>query len=302
MHKTAKKKSIFPGRRSNFVLRLGATELLNWMCLKPRLLLCKVSLTEELKLQITIKDVIPWPRGQVGDSLVGIQKDDSDPLQSDLGVHGEDVDVLLCYFQFASHQVPCNLTMRQRTAAFIYIKYFCQMQELKGGPFQEPLQGMKCLFQGLLIVNKDITTKKKLSTPPICPSNQVTDLFTSTLGALPGLPQIYTDKTELDTARYLIWTQHDLLCYSRLEMWSSWSNLHNGRSGSVWGNKQRCPRSVHSEKHRWQTLYLKKIADVKTDYKIRHKTKNRVLDGATNGSHCTAYILVCVFTNTEHSI
>lgn len=142
--------------------------------------------------------------------------------------------------------------------------------------------------------------KKKLSTPPICPSNQVTDLFTSTLGALPGLPQIYTDKTELDTARYLIWTQHDLLCYSRLEMWSSWSNLHNGRSGSVWGNKQRCPRSVHSEKHRWQTLYLKKIADVKTDYKIRHKTKNRVLDGATNGSHCTAYILVCVFTNTEH--
>lgn len=142
------------------MLRLGATELLNRMCLKPRLLLCKVSLTEELKLQITIKDVIPWPWGQVGDSLVGIQKDDSDPLQRDLGVHGEDVDVLLCYLQFASHQVPCNLTMRQRTAAFIYIKYFCQMQELKEVHFKNLSKGWNVYFKAIWLWTGTLPQKK----------------------------------------------------------------------------------------------------------------------------------------------
>lgn len=60
----------------------------------------------------------------LGDSLVGIQQDDSDPLHGDLGVHGEDVDVRLRHLQFAFQQVPRNLTVTQtRTAAVVLISY-----------------------------------------------------------------------------------------------------------------------------------------------------------------------------------
>lgn len=58
----------------------------------------------------------PWARQWVLsiDSLVGVQEDDPDSLHGDLGVHGQDVDELLRHPKLALHQVPCNLTGRDR--------------------------------------------------------------------------------------------------------------------------------------------------------------------------------------------
>lgn len=114
---------------------------------------------------------------------------------------------------------------------FLDIKYFCQMHKLKEVHFETPARDE-------MFISKPSDYEQEQKTEhttnlSLQSSNRLMSLFTSTLGALPGFLQIYTDKTKLDTVRYPILTQHDLLCYSRPEMWSSWSNLHNGRSGSV---------------------------------------------------------------------
>lgn len=43
------------------------------------------------------------------DLLVGVQEAEPDSFYDDLGVHGEDVDVILSHPQFALHQVSCDL-------------------------------------------------------------------------------------------------------------------------------------------------------------------------------------------------
>lgn len=47
------------------------------------------------------------------DLLVGVQEADPDCFYDDLCVHGEDVNIFLCYPQFALHQVPRDLERKK---------------------------------------------------------------------------------------------------------------------------------------------------------------------------------------------
>lgn len=80
------------------------------------------------------------------DSLVRIQEDDPDSLHSDLGVHGEDVDVLLRHPQFALHQIACNL-MRRRSWEWTK-PALNNLRYSRGSPQREftPTRGLEILF------------------------------------------------------------------------------------------------------------------------------------------------------------